>query len=525
MFVSLDHRLAVSLEQVQEQVDKLPIPYSFSDMAGVQHPAVSSSSSVFFAVNPSLAMFKGFASGCLSRGMVWQTQLSALSSYAPIRVWKIDPFAYCPHGDDGSDNCGLGRVHFADIPGAFTEVAVNGETQVNVFDIRKCSIPFAVSVTGLEYVNDENIAVTVLWAAFDEYDPFTGLLAPNATKATYKVLFLSTETMGLSETPWSREASMSSAASEGMLCPAMRRLPNLGSLTTELVVAGIEIARKVVDIGISLAGLIEIWGKQQSCSLVTHGHSLLRRCGSDLLSLDNFFEAINRANAHFWRSFSLVSERIRNLDADVLANIVDGVAYYGEATISPLDAYKSVVSTMRIPTQVPRLKRAAPKIFSLDVHDYWLGIHGSTSGTLLGTNCTPNLSCGRIEVMQVSHRSFAGGRGPVHPGHHAHGKPGHGQRDRHLRESAADGPVLLRPGHEHRGRHHPAGHPRHPGLEGPRGGEGDPGGAQQQDLPSEGCLLRGHHAGHDSGTLQIFLFYSHKTAAHFSSRRAAAASP
>lgn len=334
---------------VQEQVDKLPIPYSFSDMAGVQHPSVSSRSSVFFAVNPSLAMFKGFASGCLSRGNVWQTQLSALSSYAPIRVWKIDPFAYCPHGDDGTPNCGLGRVHFADIPGAFTEVSVEGEKQINVFDIRKCHIPFAVSVTGLEYINEENIAVTVLYAAFDEYDPFTGLLVKDASKATYKVYFLSTETMGLSETPWSREAMLS--ATEGMLCPAMRRLPNLGSLSTEVIVAGIEIVRKVIDIGISLPGLIEIWGKQQSCSLVTHGHSLLTRCGSDLLSLDNFFEALNKANGHFWRSFSLVAERIRDLDEDNLANVVDGVAYYGESTLSPLDAYKSTVSTMRVPSE------------------------------------------------------------------------------------------------------------------------------------------------------------------------------
>lgn len=334
---------------MQAQVDKLPIPYSFSDMAGVQHPAVSSRSSVFFAVNPSLAMFKGFASGCLPpRGMVWQTQLSALSSYAPIRVWKIDPFAYCA---PGNDDCGLGRVHFADIPGAFTEVKV-GEETVNVFDIRKCDIPFAVSVTGLEYINEENIAVTVLWAAFDEYDPFTGLLAKGATKAYYKVLFLSTETMGLSETPWSREyTTTEAAASEGMLCPAMRRLPNLGSLGTELAVAGIEIARKIVDIGISLPGLVEIWDKQQSCSLVTRGHSLLKRCGSDLLSLDNFFEALNRANAHFWRSFSLVAERIRDLDEENLANVVDGVAYYGESTVSPLDAYKSTVGTMRVPAQ------------------------------------------------------------------------------------------------------------------------------------------------------------------------------
>ena len=75
-----------------------------------------------------------------------------------------------------------------------------------------------------------------------------------------------------------------------------------------------------------------------------------RRCGSDLLSLDNFFEAMNQANVHFWHSFSLVSQRIRQVDEDRLANLVDGVAYYGESTLSPLDSYKSVVATMKLPT-------------------------------------------------------------------------------------------------------------------------------------------------------------------------------
>ena len=72
--------------QLYEQVDRLPIPYSFSDMGGVQHPAVSTPTSVFFAVNPSLAMFKCLARGCASEGYEWCTQLSALSSYAPIKV-------------------------------------------------------------------------------------------------------------------------------------------------------------------------------------------------------------------------------------------------------------------------------------------------------------------------------------------------------------------------------------------------------------------------------------------------------
>lgn len=342
--------------RMQERVDKLPIPYSFSDMGGVQHPAVSTRSSVYFAVNPSLAMFKGFARGCATNGTEWMLQLSALSSYAPIRVWRIDPFAYCPwSGDGATDRCGIGRVKFADIPDAFTDImpeGYNGTDTPNVFDVRKCFVPFAVSVVGLEYVNDENIAVTVLRASLADYDPTTGLLRQNGRSVSYQVYFLSTETMALSDIPWERDVMVAAtSAAEGRLCPAMRRLPNLGSLGAELSVAGVELIRKVLDIAMLLPALVKMWGAQQVCPLVTHGHSLLQRCGADLLSLDEFFDALNRANAHFWRSFSLIAERVRTLNADRIANVIDGVAYYGEATISPTQAYMSFVSAVRIPTK------------------------------------------------------------------------------------------------------------------------------------------------------------------------------
>ena len=72
--------------------------------ATVQHPAVSMRSSVYFAVNPSLAMFKGFEHGCASEAYEWSLQLSALSSDAPIKVWKIDSFAYCLLGNDAAQS-------------------------------------------------------------------------------------------------------------------------------------------------------------------------------------------------------------------------------------------------------------------------------------------------------------------------------------------------------------------------------------------------------------------------------------
>ena len=165
--------------------DKLPTPYAYADMAGVRHPAVSTVSAVFFAVNPSLAMFRGFASGCITNGTDWQLQLSALSSYAPIRVWAINPYVYCPRGDDGTVACGPGNVKFATIPDAFTDL--NQATGKSVFNLDQCTRSFSVAVTNLEYINEENVAVTVLRAPFSEYDANTGLLYQNATVARFDI--------------------------------------------------------------------------------------------------------------------------------------------------------------------------------------------------------------------------------------------------------------------------------------------------------------------------------------------------
>ena len=175
---------------------------------------------------------------------------------------------------------------------------------------------------------------------------------PKDNTSKPQVYFLSTVTMALGSVPWERDVIIAAAsAAEGRLCPAMRRLPNVGSFFAEIAVAGVEIIRKVFDIIIVLPAIVQMWGEQESCPLVTHGHSLLQRCGADLLSLDEFFDAINRANSHFWRGFAIVAERVRDTGVHRVANIIDGVAYYGESSISPADVYSGFIRAVRLPTK------------------------------------------------------------------------------------------------------------------------------------------------------------------------------
>jgi hypothetical protein len=263
------------------------MPYSFSEKSGTRHPSVSSQTSVYFAVNPSLAMFAGFASGCITGGQVWKTQLVALSSYAPIRIWKIDPYARCPVGDDGTPQCAPGHVDFVDIPNAFTS---RGREDVMNFD--RCNESFSVEIFSLEYLNDENVGVTILEAQFTEYSQETGTLLPNSTQARYRIMYLSTVHMTLSDSPHNRDLDQSEAI-QGQLCAGMRRFPNVCSMLAESLCVFVDILRPVVSLFITIPALIEIWGEGRPCALNTRGHSIVRKCGSEILSLDDMFESVN----------------------------------------------------------------------------------------------------------------------------------------------------------------------------------------------------------------------------------------
>lgn len=343
---------------VAPRPDRVPIPWPFTEVGGIRHPAASSSTAVYYAVNPSLNMFKGFASGCNSNGQVWKTQLSALSSYAPIRVWKINPYIFCPIQDDGSSTASCaaaaaGTIRFVDIPDAFTQIVNGTEGDIsNVFDISQCTRSFAVKVTGIEFLNEDNMAVSVLVASFAEYNPETGEPRDDAVSATTRVYFLSTEHMQLKDTPWLGKVQETRLLAQGELCPAMRRMPNAGSIAAELLASGIFLANPILDGLVSIPALVDIWGKQKACPLATQGHTILRKCGQDLFSLDDFFDALFKANARFWRTFSMIGERLRYYGGDETANVLNGMAFYGEASIVPLGLVgiqRQIIRTVRLP--------------------------------------------------------------------------------------------------------------------------------------------------------------------------------
>jgi len=305
--------------------EKLIVPPVYSEMSGIQHPAVSTSDSVFFAVNPSLAMFKGFGQWCISHGLASSLQISVLSSYSPVRIWKINPYSYCPGGDNGGKMCHEQHAEHVDVPGAYLPNATS------VFDAQDCTRDIALAVTSMEYLNEENIAVTVLHASFEEFDLSTGRLAANATRAMYKIMYLNPSRMSIQDAPFV-EQTLYSLTVQGQLCPAMRRFPPLGSLAMEIVAAFANIVRSGTSLVIAIPGLIDMWTSDRQCALSSHGHNLARSCGQDIFLLEEYWDSMLSINTIFWSFWSYLGEALRSLELSDLGSIVDGVAFYGQSS-------------------------------------------------------------------------------------------------------------------------------------------------------------------------------------------------
>ncbi|KAJ1480768.1 hypothetical protein T484DRAFT_1900515 [Baffinella frigidus] len=101
---------------------------------------------------------------------------------------------------------------------------------------------FNVRVTSMEYLNDQNIAVQVLRSSVTSYDPniyeFSDTMFRGQNgghMVSYRTYFLNPETMRLRMDMMWEEDNAASELGQGLLCPSQRRMPDVGSMTAEVV--------------------------------------------------------------------------------------------------------------------------------------------------------------------------------------------------------------------------------------------------------------------------------------------------
>jgi len=150
---------------------KVAVPYAFDATPWAHIPALSTERYAFWITNPSMAMFYAVNRYC--NGWQGVTAYVVESSYSSIQVWRFDPYEFCPVVN-GVRKCPADTTAtYRTLPGFV----------VGDFDANKvCTQQFNVVAPSITYVNEFNVALTVLYTTFMNVD--TDTLRPfDASKA------------------------------------------------------------------------------------------------------------------------------------------------------------------------------------------------------------------------------------------------------------------------------------------------------------------------------------------------------
>lgn len=362
--------------------DHLTIPY-----ARLGTLAVSSRDYVFFAVNPATEVFDAYLHYCRNLGQgVQQFGVIMESSYSPIRIWRVDAYRRCTLA-----GCGLNLVEQVDIPDAFSDGSFSDPALFS----SHCSRSFNDVITQLEFVDEINIAATV------RYTDVRGSFVQ------YRTYWLHAKTMQLSgpglgtQGPWVDSAPVA-ALSAYTLCPSMQILPELGSYMMEIAVAGVFLVRMPLDAVLYTAGIINLWSSGSPCPLSTHGHTVLQQCGSHAFSLDDFFDALQRATDIFWSIPVYVSSYVSGIQhTDFIQYTLNGIASYGAGSIDLWTVRFQVLGMMKVAPSVLVGSMPTTAFFS-SAKVSSMGSSSDTSGILTGVAQAAGMAQAAVKVGSTS---------------------------------------------------------------------------------------------------------------------------
>lgn len=306
---------------------KTTVAEGFSANPGTATAAVATRWSVFHVVNPSADVYEAYFDWCraIEKGVAQTAafQITEKSSYGKPRVWRIDAFAR-----------DLGIVD--DVPDYRTPWVVEFEGYEGKMSKLECTEKRNMSVVSISYVNELNVALTVLEASPAYFNPITQQAyqdAPGNTSAvSYVIYYMHTSTMQIRKYRlWTEE--LQGASINSVLCPELKRMPAFGSMLGETMIAVVEAVRMPVNALMSIPVLkdLEKLDDLMSCPTVTRGHHLLRECGTSMFSLDRYFEAVLNANSHFWMVFSYISAQLQGVPRGEYTRVLlNGMSvYYG----------------------------------------------------------------------------------------------------------------------------------------------------------------------------------------------------
>jgi hypothetical protein len=277
-------------------------PTYFSSNTLTYVPAAASEWAVHWAVNPENIFYESRILRCQGVSI---EDVTLQSSYGMPRVWTLHTMQAAAFDTEAARTQEATSVSFMTIPNWFDPNAAF------VGDKTQCHTMFGMRITDLEYVDDQNVLVTVLTTTMLNYDlaTHTGrdpalvrytryFLHPtrrdcvDASDAYEQAIFscYRHESAG----PFTSTLVARNNQVLGTFCPAMRRMPQLGSGAAEFVVANIYTAKMLLD-AVSVLPVASIDTVYDLSRTEATFHSVLY---GDFLVVDNIVDSLARAAMH-----------------------------------------------------------------------------------------------------------------------------------------------------------------------------------------------------------------------------------
>ena len=279
----------------------------------ISQPVAVSEWGVHWAVNPDTTVLGNYLDLCNAQGGFGVTLNDA---YAPARVWTLKAFRASTSGASSSEESSL--VSYMSVPDW-----LNRDND--------CRQEVNIQVTDLEFLNSENILVTVLRASPMNYDPATAVhssysyaryfLHPNLARCTHEAGESARFSCWRSEDKGMfQEAPVRAAEVQhrlGVLCPAIRRMPEVGALGAELSIAslvvlniGLDILTVLPPVFATQNGLHELF--KTRLSAVTF-HNSLDSSGKRLLQIEPLIFSIDKSMFYVASSITKIGNLFASL--------------------------------------------------------------------------------------------------------------------------------------------------------------------------------------------------------------------
>jgi len=289
---------------LSERTIILPRSYMLSAEKNI---AVTSEWAVHWAVNPENAIFRSVLDFCATGTTGFA--INVVSSYSKPRVWSLKTMRAA------SVNPGRQEFAAADENGLYSYMVVPEWVSFNNFSVDMCDRQSNFQIVDLEYLNENNVLVTTLSSTMRNYRLSGGVC--DGCPYEYKRYFLNPtrndcvdpeEGDGMVFSCWRHERMGMFAdntvpiAIYGELCPALRRMPLLGSFAAETVLIATHSMLVVLE---AMTTLITMFARQEALVDVSEiwalrmetptFHSILDSSGVTLLDFDNVVRSLDKA--------------------------------------------------------------------------------------------------------------------------------------------------------------------------------------------------------------------------------------